>query len=210
MNVKQGVLLILLSIGLLVLSGCNEMEEILGKVNQILDQQLENADVETPEQEEQINNETNVDTIEGNTTEEQETAAETTMSDGHENEADDDMFLSFDERMQKAGYTKIDPPNGLRLPLPQDWVLIQVIKEGPWEGVFCFDTPLEETIYTMEATLQQYGFDIQSDPIENQVNVHATKFYQEDTFETVSGDLIYYIDDYGTTCTKVYYELDFD
>lgn len=206
--VKQGLLFIGLTIGLFALTGCNEVEEILGKVNRILDDQLEDTDAETSEQTELQGEDPK--SSEENTIDDQESVTETTMSDGHENEADDDMFLSFEERMQKAGYTKIDPPNGLSVPIPLDWVLIEVIKEGPWEGAFCFDTQLEETIQGMESTLQQYGFEIQSDPIENQFNVHATKFYIKDTYETVSGDLIYYIDDYGTTCTKLYYEVDFD
>lgn len=200
------------SVGLLMvlLTGCSEAEEILGKVNQILDQQLGEETEETEGEETQdengevdesttipvdTNNDTDVDPVEN------------VMSDGHENEAD--PMLSFKERLQQAGYSKIDPPNGLRIPLPLDWVLVQVIKEDPaWEGVFCFDTQLEETIASTEESLRAAGFDIISDPITiDSDNVHSTKYSYEEVFESGQGDMIYFIDNYGTTCSTVYLEI---
>lgn len=206
---RKWLLLFTLGIGIIILSGCNEAEEILGKVNQILDQQLEGS-----ESDEQLNEEVNQVEEESNenvmddSTDDESASIGSEISDGHENEAD--PMLSFDERLQKAGYAKIDPPNGLRLPLPLDWVLVQVIKEDPWEGVFCFDTQLEETIAKTEEDFRAMGMDVISDPVTvDSDNKHSTKYYYKDANETMEGDIIYFVDNYGTTCGKVYLVIDF-
>lgn len=232
--IKRGIVLGLGILLVLLLSACSEAEEILGKVNKILDQQLaEEEDITEDEGNVAQDTATTGETT-GETTESGETANagetekgaeqtenvgepagnETTntasdgMSDGHENEADEGM-PNFEERLKLAGYTKIDPPNGMPLPISYDWVLVQVIhEEGPWEGVFCFESPLEETIAQTEADFQTNGFSIISDPITgNSANVHATKYQYQSEYK---GDLIYFIDDFGTTCTKVWFEIIFD
>lgn len=123
-------------IGILILSGCNGIEEIVGKVNIMLDQQLEETESEKMTTEDTVDegNESVADKVandsdanKANIDEIDDIADE--MSDGHENEAD--PMLSFNERLQKAGYTKIDPPNGLRIPLLLDWVFVQEINNDP-------------------------------------------------------------------------------
>lgn len=214
--IKNGLLLLLLSFAISLVAGCSEVEDILGKVNQLLDEQLGETDTADTEAEESKSAHLTLE-------DEMESAVEETihhmsneaengedlMSDGHENEADPQ--LSFEERFLKAGYTQIDPPNGLMLPVPVDWVLVQVIKEEPWEGVFCFDTRMDETILQLEADFRTAGMDVISDPITGDSDhVHSTKYYYKDMNETLQGDIIYYADNYGTSCATVYLEIEYD
>ena len=210
---KAKLMLLIVGLGVILLTGCNgEMEEILGKVNKLLDEQLAETEsvVETSEEIAKEDGEVDKVVSEVVSGEGENFAVEVDeMSDGHENEAD--PFQTFDERLQQAGYTEIDPPNGLMIPIPQDWVLVQVIREGPWEGVFCFDTQLEETIAGVEEDMRIVGFDVQSDPIVGDYDtVHSTKYSHTDGYQSGQGDLIYFIDIYGTTCATLYWEIIFE
>lgn len=208
---KAKLVLLIVGLGVILLAGCNgEVEEILGKVNKILDEQLEETKTESAvETSEEVNGE-DKEVSEVVTSENDDLDVEVSeMSDGHENEAD--PFQTFDERLQQAGYTAIDPPNGLMVPIPEDWVLVQVMREGPWEGTFCFDTQLEETIARVEEDMRIVGFDVQSDPILGDYDtVHSTKYSYTDGYESGQGDLIYFIDIYGTTCATLYWEIVFE
>ncbi|MBO1005311.1 hypothetical protein ACFSKI_00005 [Pseudogracilibacillus auburnensis] len=42
---------------------------------------------------------------------------------------------------------------------------MQEINNDPWEGVFCFETQLDDTITKTESNLQAMGMDIVSEPI---------------------------------------------
>lgn len=213
---KNWLLLLILSFGISLVAGCSEVEDILGKVNQILDEQLEDTDTAPTESEESeyadLALEDEIESADEETINNMPNEAENVddaMGDGHENEADPQ--LSFEERFLKAGYTQLDPPNGLRLSIPLDWVLVQVIKEEPWEGVFCFDTRMDETIVQVEADFRVAGMDVISDPITGDSdNIHSTKYYYEDMNETLQGDIIYYADNYGTSCATVYMEVEYN
>lgn len=200
---KKWLLVFVLSLGVFMLSGCSEIEDILSKINQILDQQLDELGSDDLNATNVEAEDKGVAAEENNDNEVDEGTSDEIESDGHENEAD--PMLSFEERLQEAGYTGIDPPNGLRLTLPLDWVLVQVIKEDPWEGVFCFDTQLDETIAKVEEDFRTMGMEVVSEPVTiDSDNVHSTKYFYEDMNEKLEGDIIYFIDNYGTTCGKVY------
>ncbi|MEK5038090.1 hypothetical protein [Sporosarcina sp. FSL K6-3457] len=208
---KTKLVLIIVGLGIILLTGCNgEVEEVLGRGSKLLDEQLAETELESAVETSEEVNEKDKEVSKVINDEGDDFGVEVSeMSDGHENEAD--PFQTFDERLQQAGYTEIDPPNGLMIPVPQDWVLVQVMREGPWEGVFCFDTQLEETIARVEEDMRTVGFDVQSDPILGDYDtVHSTKYSYTDGYQSGKGDLIYFIDIYGTTCATLYWEIIFE
>lgn len=208
---KKWLALITMILSVLLLTGCNEVDQIFGKVNKILDQQLEGSEetggtlTDEKGEAEKEGKEDSESYLEEATDEEVAIG----MSDGHENEAD--PMYSFEERLQMAGYSKLDPPNGIYFPFPEDFVLVEELpRDHGWEGVYCFNTQLDETIADTEERLRVDGFDVVSDPVTIESdNVHSTKFSHEGIYEIVEGDMVYFIDDYGTTCTEVYFEIKF-
>lgn len=220
--------LLFLSAGLLIsmLAGCGEqIDEILGKVNEILDQQLEEGESEevsgnTTETIE--NNEMDRNTQENIEEESMDNSSNSeddsvVMDDGHGHGPDDEQGLTVEELINRGDYESIDPPNGYPLPIPPaDWHLVQIIKDPEdgheaWEGVFCFNTELESTILNYENQLVNEGFDVVSEPIDSEDVLdakHSTKFQFNDSNVTVTGDMNYYIDIYGNPCTKVYFTFD--
>lgn len=216
-------LMVIFLIGLLV--GCGEqVDEILGKVNQILDQQLEEGEpeeasgnaaevVENNETGNNIEDNDNINSSSANT--EDNSDSDSVVKDvGHGHGPDDGQGTTVDELIQRGEYESIDPPNGYPLSLPPaDWRLVQIIKDPEdsheaWEGVFCFNTELESTILSYEDQLFKDGFSVLSEPIDSKDvpdAKHSTKFQYNDPNTTIIGDMNYYIDNYGNTCTKVYF-----
>lgn len=77
--------------------------------------------------------------------------------------------------------------------------------------VFSVSTPLEETIAKPEEDFRAMGMDIISDPVTIESdNKHSTKYHYKDANETMEGDIIYFVDEYRTTCGKVYLVIDFE
>lgn len=207
-----------------LLSGCGEqVDEILGKVNQILDQQLEEGESEEAsgnttdvmENTEADNNIEDIDSINNNTNTEDNSDNDSVVEDdGHGHGPDDGQGTTVEELIQSGEYESIDPPNGYPLSLPPaDWHLVQMIKDPEdgheaWEGVFCFNTELESTILNYEDQLFKDGFSVLSEPIDSEDvpdAKHSTKFQYNDSNTTIIGDMNYYIDHYGNPCTKVYF-----
>ena len=211
-----------------LLAGCGEqVDEILGKVNQILDQQLEDEESEEAvgdTTESAGNSDTDSSNAAGNSgdesagnnanSEDNTDDGSVVMDDGHGHGPDDGQGTTVEELIQRGEYESIDPPNGYPLSLPPaDWRLVQIIKDPEdgheaWEGVFCFNTELESTILNYEDQLFKDGFSVLSEPIDSEDvpdAKHSTKFQYNDPNATIIGDMNYYIDHYGNPCTKVYF-----
>lgn len=198
---KEMKFLIGLFLAISLLAGCGEAKELLNKVGESVNQQMEIEGSENKADEMSIEVETSnslniIDKLE---------------SDGHENEADATYTLK--ERIERGDYEIFDLPNGFPLPMPLDWSLIEIINDGVgirgkeyWEGVFCFDAEIESTIRDFEGSLEDSGFNVIGEPIDIEYsdNVHVTKYEYSNMSESWEGDMIYFIDHYGTACTKVY------
>src|SRR5699024_3594223 len=124
----------------LFLTGCNQVEEILGKVNQILDEQLaedsvdEASDISSAEQADE--REESVDTE----ADANEPVTEATETAGNGEQS----LLPFDERLMEQGYEIMTLPNGIPVSIPYHWLLVEVEQGGSdFAGKFCFDLPLE-------------------------------------------------------------------
>lgn len=216
------------------LAGCSEqVESLLEKANQILDQQLEKEEAEdNPATEKELakeegsnetsetgtkekNNKNLNNDQEDNKNQEKNNEAESDVvqDDGQGHGPDDDQITTVEDLINQGEYESIDPPNGYPLPLPAaDWHLVQIIKDPEdgheaWEGAFCFDSEIQSTIMTYEQRLIDEGFNVLSEPIHSEDvadAIHSTKFEYNDLNTTLEGDMNYYLDHYGNGCTKVY------
>jgi|SRR5690625_1346494 len=205
---------------IVILAGCGEqMDEILGKVNQILDQQIEAGESEevSGDGSEDKSIDSNDDVIEDNNVNTKDLSDDNSVvqEDDQGHGPDEGQGLTVEELINQGNYESIDAPNGYPLPIPPaDWHLVQMIKDPEdgyeaWEGVFCFNSELESTILSYEDQLYSEGFSVLSEPIDSQDvpdAKHSTKFqYNNDPDVTIIGDMNYYIDNFGNSCTKVYF-----
>lgn len=225
-----------MAIGLL--SGCTEqVESLLEKANLILDQQLEKDEPEQGTSDKKENNKTEGNTNsaskgnnkgneqnknKNNDQEEnnEEVNSDVVKDDGQGHGPDNDQLTTVEDLIDQGVYESIDPPNGYPLPIPlAEWHLVQMIKDPEdgheaWEGVFCFNTEIESTIYSYEQQLIDEGFEITSEPIDSDDvpdAKHSTKFeYNREPGVILEGDMNYHIDHYGNGCTKVYFVFNYE
>lgn len=182
------ILTVLLSFSLLLLAGCNEFEEILSKVNQLLDEQLESSNDDQGEGEREINKE---ESNENGATKEEATTAVSNEAD--EGASDNDGGQSIEEKLIADGYTIMDIPNGLMFEVPEDWYLVEDNLDDPqaesYDATFCFETP---------SNIEQYATDFASrfDDVNHEhfgddtAIVHRTAVIEED-FDVWYGDFAY-------------------
>lgn len=212
---KRKWLVLLMSVLVVgLLSGCgDQVESLLSKANDLLDQQLENDASEADEA---------VDQAETTETEAEETTVEDTdtiseADNGHG--PDDDQVDSVQGLIERGVYDNIDLPNGYPLTLPpDDWRLVQLIKDPEdgyeeWQGFFCFDTEITSTALSYEKTMVSDGFIISSQPMENDLSPdlkHVTEFQYNDSDFTLHGNIDYIVDDFGSSCATVYFVFDFN
>lgn len=200
-----------------LLSGCgDQLNDLLGKANDLLDEQLEqnDADVETDEEVEAA------ETDETDTTEEPVLDEEEVVNnddDGHR--PDDDQEVSVEELIQRGEYDDIDLPNGYPLTLPpDDWRLVEMIKDPEdgyeeWQGFFCFDTEIISTAVGYEAELFNEGFSVLGQELEDELSPdlkYVTEFQYSDSDFTLLGNIDYIVDDFGSSCATVYFVYDFN
>lgn len=215
---KHKLVMLLMAIMLVgVMSGCGEqIEDLLGKANQLLDEQLENTD------EEAAGEPADVPQVEDNAGEPVDTPDRAEPSgveedglgpdDGHGPD-DDGQTTTVDELIASSEYDSIDLPNGWPLPLPPaDWHLVQMIKDPEdgheaWEGGFCFaEQGVHEAVEGYEKQLFDEGFSVLSQPVEiDSDSKHATQFQYNGDYETVVGDISFFVDKYGNGCATIYF-----
>src|SRR5690625_764701 len=147
-----------LSIGLL--SGCNQVEDILDQAIQLLNQQT--SDDNEGDVEEAV---TDIDDSEENINKNDDSNVEESEESSTENVSEPE--IPFDERLLAQGYDNKVLPNGFPFTVPYHWILVEDNIDDPsaqgFEGTCCFDIPMEGEqiaegfVDFHESTLEHHG-----------------------------------------------------
>jgi len=183
-----------LSIGLL--SGCNQVEDLLDQAIQLLNQQ--SSDDNETNVEEAV---TDIDASEDNNND--DSNVEESEESSTENVSEPE--IPFDERLLAQGYDNKVLPNGFPFTVPYHWILVEDNIDDPsaqgFEGTFCFDIPMEVEqiaegfVDFHEITHEHHGE-------ENDI-IHTTTFTIFPEPEGWNGTMEYFLDEYENTCATV-------
>lgn len=187
-----------------VLSACNQVEDILGKVNQLLDEQLD-EEQDSEEGTEDSNQEDSTSDEVVDVDPNQNLQTETTDEDAKTVDNKPDAQLPFDERLAEQGYDTLVLPNGFPFEVPYHWILVEDNSQDAsaqnFEGTFCFDLPLE--IADIANHFEHFDEVVQESYDEGNELLHSTTFTMDFGFDELSGELDYFLDEYDNTCTNV-------
>lgn len=197
------------------LTGCNQIEDILSKMNQLLDEQITNNHDNQVNDEEvsNIHQNNNVETLnneqhESHLVDDLENGDGNDINTGTESVANNKPTsdLPFDERLISQGYEFYVFPNGFPFHIPYHWVFVEDQTDDPiaegFEGIFCFDLPLgiekiahEIASHYDDVTHEYYGNDHDI--------IHETTFSLDLGYETWDGSIDYFLDEYDNTCAHM-------
>src|SRR5699024_4172365 len=193
------------SVIVMLLTGCGQIEEMVGNLLSQLgvaeNNQTDNNGNEQQqanESEENEENEGNEAPIEGN--------ENNHHNNGDENDVDDVAGANdttqhptpFDDRLREQGYTLLTLPNGFPFEVPYHWVLVDDSDDGTYQ--FCYDLPL-----SIEKMNEHFTyFDSVSQTNNPSANVlHEMAFEMDFGYEMITGTMAYYLDDFENTCVTV-------
>lgn len=212
---SKWILILSCSFLLFALSGCNQVEEVLDKVINLLDQELENNNDsmnEGNENDQSENNEGDNNTANNSKEPSENNSSETSTgtdndmdnNDDNMNGVHEDSMLSLRGELRESGESEVDNlslPNGFPLMLPSDWVLIEVVQTEPWEGTFCFEKNTLE--WHTEDDDYEDGVD---DPHTFHTNIYETIDEIEDNFRSYGYDITSdnFMDNSGNVHTTTY------
>lgn len=200
---KKWIMIIFSSFLMLLLSGCDEVGDLLDKAGQLLDQQLEEETAEIEgddqnleEESENLDQENLVEDDEEAPSDDQNESADEATESSNEQTG----HLPFDEWLTAKGFERIELPNGIYLDVPYHWVLVEDNSTdhnaNQYEAQFYFRLPLDvETVAHYvgtqfeNVTHEHYG--------EGNDLVHLTEFSQDYGYEQWDGSFEYYTDDDG-------------
>lgn len=169
-----------------ILSGCDQVEEILTKVNLLLDEQLNQKDeVEGVEA-----------THESDGAEEDETENDGVNSNSYGLE----LGIPFDDLLLRQGYQFYDLPNGYPFDVPYHWIMVDDAADG-LQGTFCFELPLDsEDIPHVFGEFNQINYEHEAG---ESGEIGTTTIAMDSEFESISGTITYFTDDHENTCAKM-------
>lgn len=214
---KKWLFVIISGLLISLLAGCSEVEELLSKANQVLDQQLEKDESEGTTTDNDSKNEEKTDNDTTNTEDKDAVTDSDNTSDSHEDEEDDGQLLTLAERIDRGDLESIDIPNGFPMTIPTDWYLVQVLQDPEqgdygWKGVFCFESDIIETAESYDRELAEvYNFDVVGESINSQILhesfKHTTNFVYNDDDPNLlfEGTMVYYISTEDDACTEMFF-----
>lgn len=205
---------------LLFLTGCNQVEDILTRVNEMLDDQLASKDSEQTEQAEDENmdasaqNEEVFENETNNMTTDETYEADGEIGSNEANEANDtEGTTKLNNATNGSGNVDLqnveglDPPNGLPIMFPDYWILMEDNAEDmtaeQYEAVFCFNTDkdLEQIMTDFGSEYDYFHYETSVDP--QYGPFHNADFYHHFGSEELYGYFQFYLEENGNKCSWV-------